>query len=135
MMPEMEMVAVDLWAEQPGNDSIPGGENYAGWEFEKSYGNFRDYTKANFPGRVAILRQSTVSAAAHVPDESLDFAFIDADHSYEGCLADIKAWSPKIRPGGMLCGHDVNWPTVRKAVVETGPASKASDNVWFRFKE
>lgn len=39
-------------------------------------------------------------------DQSLDFVFIDGDHSYEGCKQDIEAWWPKIRAGGWLCGHD-----------------------------
>jgi hypothetical protein len=130
----MEMLCVDLWAPQPGNDAKPGGETYAGWDQQGALDRFRAFVDANFAERVTIRRERTVEAAASVPDESLDFAFIDADHTYEGCLADINAWAPKIRRGGMLCGHDVNWPTVRKAVLETGGGSIASDNVWFRFK-
>lgn len=36
----------------------------------------------------------------------VDIVFVDADHSYEGCLADIKAWMPIVRKGGIICGHD-----------------------------
>jgi hypothetical protein len=50
--------------------------------------------------------------------------FIDADHSYEGCRADINTWIAKLRPSGLLCGHDLDnphWPQwgVRRAVEET----------------
>jgi autotransporter strand-loop-strand O-heptosyltransferase len=39
-------------------------------------------------------------------DNSLDFVFIDGDHTYEGVIADIKAWYPKVRDGGIIAGHD-----------------------------
>jgi len=35
-----------------------------------------------------------------------DVVFIDGDHSYEGVVADIEAYMPYVRDGGMLCGHD-----------------------------
>ena len=35
-----------------------------------------------------------------------DFVYIDADHSYEATAADIAAWWPHVRPGGLLMGHD-----------------------------
>ena len=38
--------------------------------------------------------------------ESFTAHTISADHSYESCLADINAWHPKIRFGGILSGHD-----------------------------
>ena len=31
-----------------------------------------------------------------------DFVFIDADHTYEGCLADIRAYLPKVKIGGVI---------------------------------
>jgi predicted O-methyltransferase YrrM len=51
-------------------------------------------------------------------NESLDFVFIDACHEYENVITDINAWLPKIRPGGLLCGHDKDMDGVKKATQE-----------------
>lgn len=59
-----------------------------------------------FVGRYEIVRALSNHAADRHPDGSLDFAYLDADHSYAGVMKDLQAWRPKIRPGGMLCGHD-----------------------------
>jgi len=32
--------------------------------------------------------------------------FIDADHSYDRALEDLRLWTPKVRAGGVVCGHD-----------------------------
>lgn len=53
-----------------------------------------------------------------VPDQSLDFVYIDGDHSYEAVKKDIIAWIPKIKINGVISGHDVTWNTVRKALWE-----------------
>ena len=73
--------------------------------------------------------------------DGLDFVFIDADHSYDGCHADIEAWASKVRPGGLLCGHDydnVDFPQwgVKRAVDEfvaaNGLELELGDNfTWF----
>lgn len=59
-------------------------------------------------------------AASHTPAASLDFVFLDADHSYVAMVADLWAWRPKVRPGGLLCGHDYEprFPGVVRAVDE-----------------
>ena len=41
-----------------------------------------------------------------LPDESLDLVFIDGDHTYEGCKADISNYYAKVKPGGFIAGHD-----------------------------
>lgn len=46
------------------------------------------------------------TAASLMRDRWLDLVFIDGDHSYTSTLADIIGWLPKVRPGGILAGHD-----------------------------
>ncbi len=57
-----------------------------------------------------ILQMDSVEAAKRLDDGSLDFVFIDADHSYKAVVDDIQAWMPKIKKGGWLSGHDYNNP-------------------------
>ena len=57
-----------------------------------------------------IIRKHSVVAAADVTDGSLDFVFIDADHTYPAVVADIAAWWPKVKPGGWIGGHDYGKP-------------------------
>lgn len=131
---DLTMRAVDLWQEQPDN-TVEGGQTYVGWDHEKSYKNFRNGCDLFFADRVTINRMSTIEAANLVEDVSVDFVFIDADHSYEGCKNDIMAWGPKVRSGGMIAGHDYNWPTVKQAVDETGmKITTWPDNVWVHIK-
>jgi hypothetical protein len=44
--------------------------------------------------------------AAHYGDASLDYVYLDADHHYEAVCRDIDAWLPKVKPGGVIAGHD-----------------------------
>jgi hypothetical protein len=141
LMDDMKMIAVDLWDEQPGNEAKgPGAETFLrrdGWYHEEKLATLKKHCASVFPGRVDIRQQHSVEAAKGVQDESLDFVFIDADHTYEGCLADIEAWTRKVKIGGMISGHDFSnpWPGVMRAVRETGPFIKGADSVWLRFKK
>lgn len=58
------------------------------------------------PYDVIIVKKSSMEAAKEIPDESLDFVYIDADHTYESVRDDIREWSKKVRPGGIVSGHD-----------------------------
>lgn len=49
---------------------------------------------------------TSLEAVVQVPDNALDFVFIDANHAYEFVRDDIAAWAPKVRAGGMVAGHD-----------------------------
>jgi len=55
---------------------------------------------------VKIYREYTFDAASRFPDEYFDLIYIDADHTYEGCLEDIKVWYPKVKKGGFITGDD-----------------------------
>lgn len=74
-------------------------------------------------GHFNPVRMTSLEAASTYPDESLDFVLIDASHDYENVRADILAWMPKVKKGGVLAGDDyhLNWPGVIQAVNETVP--------------
>lgn len=59
-----------------------------------------------YRGRCDFLLMTSEEAAKVLPDD-LDFVYIDANHNYEYVLKDIQLWLPKVRPGGVLSGHDV----------------------------
>lgn len=81
---------------------------------------------------IDVLPGSSVDMAAEVGNGSLAFCFIDAAHDYESAKADIAAWLPKVRKGGILAGHDFQHEPVKRAVKEAfGKRFKESHPVWF----
>ena len=53
-----------------------------------------------------LVRNSSLEASKQVKDGSLDFVYIDAKHSLPQVTQDIEIWSPKVRVGGIVSGHD-----------------------------
>jgi len=103
---------VDLWQEQPGNE---GPEDYVGTPHKRNY-NIAKKLEEEYQS-VVVCKKSTIDAS-FVNWPSFDLVFVDADHSYDAVKRDIWAWKPKIKKGGILCGHDYHWDTVKKAVNE-----------------
>ncbi len=58
------------------------------------------------PFNTTIIKKDSLDAAKDIPDGSLDFVFIDADHTYQAVKNDLIAWSKKVRCGGIVSGHD-----------------------------
>ena len=84
--------------------------------------------------QLRILKTTSREGARRYANKSLDFVFIDADHTYAAVKDDIRCWLPKIKPGGVLAGHDYqskSFPGVTKAVNQLLPsARKISSNCW-----
>ena len=92
---------VDLWAPQPVDVYR---ENQSGLRFDECLRHCQDLA-ARDP-RVKMMQMGSVDAAAQVEDGSLDFVYIDGNHDYGPVLADMDAWWPKVKPGGIFAGHD-----------------------------
>lgn len=134
--PHLTMVGVDTWTVAEGADSAweDGGRSYTGHDLEGYHGRLQRLL-GPFSSRTALLRMPTQQAELEFDDGHFDFVFIDADHRYEAVKADIEAWWPKIRVGGMLLGHDWGdraFPGVERAVRERfgEPDIIGADKVW-----
>jgi predicted O-methyltransferase YrrM len=90
---------------------------------------------------VTHIRETSMVAVQDFDDSSVDIVFIDGCHEYEAVYSDIVNWHPKIRPGGVLCGHDYRPPKVGPArrvakavdqyIAETGmELTQHGDAVW-----
>lgn len=53
-----------------------------------------------------LLRMTSVDAVAHFEDESIDFVYIDGDHTYRAVVQDLAIWWPKLKKGGIMSGDD-----------------------------
>lgn len=145
--PDLSLYMVDSWSGKPSEDYVDSGDFHADLPQYKQ-DEFCDIATAmtSFAQeRAIILRQPSIEAAQAIPDASLDLVFIDANHSYEGCKSDLEAWFPKVKPGGIVSGHDYensyhpNWG-VKRAVDEFCGSNGfmlelGEDFTWFATKE
>lgn len=102
---------VDNW-ESPNGETGQGPAIFA--EFER---NIKPIADA-LGDRLIVHPVSSLEASMAFLDNSLDVVWVDADHEYEGCLQDIRAWWPKIKPGGFMGGDDFMMLGVARAVCE-----------------
>ncbi len=68
--------------------------------------------------RAVYLKMELGQAALQVEDGSLDFIYLDADHSKRGTKRAWKRWEPKVKPGGIVAGHDWGTYGVTEAMEE-----------------
>lgn len=55
---------------------------------------------------ITPMKMDSIEASKQFADASIDFLFLDADHRYKQFKEDLEAWLPKIKSGGIICGHD-----------------------------
>jgi len=97
------------------------------WETERYHKGKQEsvgerFAKEASEGVVKIHVGLSTECAGHFEDGSLDAVYIDTDHTYETTAAELRLYGPKVRPGGLLAGHDYiigNWPGLyRYGVIE-----------------
>lgn len=101
----------------------PGNKKYKTFPAAKK--NFYKLIKP-FKKRVTIYAMTSVEAAKHIPKDSLDWVFIDANHEYEYIKENLRIWTIKVKHGGLVAGHDYGnkWKGIKQAVDEFVPKNK-----------
>lgn len=120
----------------------------------KAYGGYRDHTRQAkldkfyqttlemlkpYGDRSVLLPMFSMQAINIIRDESLDFVYIDANHDFAHVTEDIFHWSKKVRPGGIVAGHDYykeNIPShVHVPYVLEGYTKAYNIKPWFIFED
>lgn len=81
---------------------------------------------------ITALKMESVEAAKLFDDRTIDFCFLDGSHDYESVKSDCLAWEKKVKPRGILSGHDYSksWPGVIQAIDELYPQAEKIKSVW-----
>lgn len=88
-------------------------------------------------GRLRVLKGPSNHGAKTLKAYGVraDMVFIDGDHQYAGCKADILAYRELLKPGGLLCGHDYNGLEIHKGVKqsvdELFPGAEKFCTIWW----
>ncbi len=95
--PTMEFYGIDPYLEYD-DIGIPGEQagQDAGYE----------YALARYPANGKLIRKKSMDAINDFPDEYFDFVYVDGNHIFVYAANDIHYWLKKIRPGGIMAGHD-----------------------------
>lgn len=116
-LPGLRLRCVDAWGTDPSYHEAK--KHIASWDKLRAEAEHRLR-----PFGCLIDARPSLQAAPDVPNGSLDFVYIDGNHSREAVYADLAAWAPKVRVGGIVAGHDYREfpgrPTIQvKAAVDT----------------
>jgi len=92
--PQLHLSCVDPWSSP--NEKVQKAHNE---KYAIALQNLNDHN-------VSIIRKASMDAVGDFKDKSLDFVYIDGDHSFESCILDILHWTKKVKSGGIVAAHD-----------------------------
>jgi SAM-dependent methyltransferase len=113
---DTRLVCVDHWS---GSRDVLADRYAAALAVEDVEATFRANMSA-LGILVEVIAAPSVAAAARFEPGSVDRVFLDASHDHDSVAEDLRVWSERLRPDGLLAGHDYadKHPEVRAAVDE-----------------
>ena len=99
--PGVKLYCIDPWKVYKEYDDIPDQHTLNV--------NYNSTIKCLAPYNCKIIRKFSMGAINDFEDRSLDFVYIDGNHTFNYVLEDINQWSKKVKPGGIVSGHDYIW--------------------------
>jgi hypothetical protein len=95
--PGVKLHCVDPWEGYPGYRDIEA-ENFS--TIEQTARRILASYDCNF------IKKYSMDALKDIPDRSLDFVYIDANHDIRHVIDDVSDWANKVKKGGIVAGHD-----------------------------
>ena len=95
----IEHICVDPWVEYSSFDGVPRPQKHVNIFRRTCESRLRKYN-------VRYIVKMSADAVKEVPLDYLDFVYIDANHHYKHVKHDVENWSLRVKPGGIVAGHD-----------------------------
>lgn len=138
------LICVDPWVMYDDFDKVIVNKKTRNMDFDKDVYQVFMNNIEDYKDRVDIYRMFSSEAAKYIEDNSLDFIFIDGNHSYKYVKEDIELWYPKVKSGGLVSGHDYGQDPVKYSVFGVDKAVnehfgkdniEVSNKIWYIVKE
>jgi cephalosporin hydroxylase len=130
---DVNFITIDTFQGDSGSTDKKEVEAYKQVDTSKMYDEFIENT-IHLEDHFLVVQDYSYRSAKNLENNSIDVCFLDAGHSKEAVLADLKAWYPKMKNGSIMAGHDYNsWEGVKKAVLEFfgKEPDKVENDCWF----
>lgn len=120
-IPGLKIKCIDPWTPFRGNSQYK--QNLY---FESAKVRLRSYD-------AEIIKKTGMETSKDIPNGSLDFVYIDAMHEFDPVIMDIILWTPKVRKGGIVSGHDYVPSTIYCGVIPAVEAYTKAHNInkWY----
>lgn len=101
-IPNLKLYGIDPWLKYEGYIELNNaqGQQTTDENLDVAMKRLSPYKNMIF------VRKFSMDAVKEFADNSLDFVFIDGNHSFEFVVNDIAEWSKKVKVGGIIAGHD-----------------------------
>lgn len=97
-IPNLKLYCVDIWQ--------PYRENRWGGTPERNTNNYQIALDRLKKYNATLVREMSMEAVKRFKENSLDFVFIDSNHSFDYVMQDLIEWTKRVRTGGIVSGDD-----------------------------
>lgn len=97
-IPDLKLYCVDIWQPYKGN-RWSASQNRNDEYFKIAKERLSKYN-------AMLMKESSMDAVKKFEPESLDFVYIDSNHSFDYVMEDLINWSRVVKSGGIVSGDD-----------------------------
>jgi len=100
-----ELYMIDPYASYPAHIKDVGLER-SKWLLARAKKRSFNWANEKFPEKCFHIYEKSLEAVHRFKNESLDFVYLDGDHTYKNVSKEIPLWDAKLKSGGLMGGHD-----------------------------